>query len=218
MSTALTHRVAALRSRVGDLARTTPRGMAALGLRRRRVTVRLGASLPAWSLRGLAVAVALGCVLLAASGPLLTGVGTALALILLVRPGGWAPAALVAYVTLALAIGGSPGWDPGRSALLLGTHLLLQLGAVLGRCTWSAQVELRALAVPARRFLAVQLAAQLVALAAAALSAGGLRLPGLTALAATVLGLLLLWLVPRLAVAPSRRPSPTAGPPTSPSA
>jgi len=189
--------------RLAELARSTPLTLPVLRPRRPRVRVRTGPAVPAWTLRLLLAAVALACVALAGAGTLLSVGGAAAALVLVLRPGGSAPAVVVGYVAVVLLGTGSGGRPATTSALLLGTHLLVQLAALLGRTSWEARVELRALAAPLRRFLAVQALAQLVALLGAAVTSGGLALPWLPAVAAVGLGALLLGLVPRLGSPPA---------------
>jgi hypothetical protein len=126
-----------------------------------------------------------------------------LGLLVVLLPSGVGPVLVLALTALVLVIGGSGGgWRPAAFAVLLGTHLLVQLGALLGRTSWSARVELRALLVPAPRFLAVQVAAQLAAVAGAAVTGGRFELPWLAVLAAVGLAGLLLWLAPRLGSRP----------------
>jgi len=189
--------------RLVALARSTPLSLLVLRPRRPRVRVRTGPAVPAWALRLLLAGLAVGCVVLAGAGPVLAVAGVAAALVLALRPGGVAPAAVVGYVAVVLLGSGHGGGPATTAALLLGTHLLVQLAALLGRTSWWARVELRALAAPVPRFLAVQAAAQLLALLGAAVTTGGLRLPWLAAAAAVGLGALLLGLVPRLGSPPA---------------
>jgi hypothetical protein len=120
----------------------------------------------------------------------------------LVRPGGIAPVLVLGLTALVLTTSSADGWRPATSGLLLGTHLLVQLGALLGRGTWAARVELRALLVPAPRFVAVQLAAQLVAALGAVVAAGRFELPWLAVPATVGLAGLVLWLAPRVGSRP----------------
>lgn len=200
--TALRRGVAAWRDLVRAELRQVPGGLPTLRPRRRRVTVVTGAWVPGWVLRLVCVVLALGDVRLAGAGDTLTVLGALLAALVLIRPGGVGPVLVVAFTALVLATSGGGGWRPESFLLLLGTHLLVQLGAVLGRTSWAARVELRALAVPAPRFLAVQLAAQLVAVLGAAVAGGRLELPWLAVLAAVGLAVLVLWLAPRFGARP----------------
>ncbi|WP_375431090.1 hypothetical protein [uncultured Friedmanniella sp.] len=194
---------AAVGNRAITLLRSTPRGLPTLASRRPRVTVRTGASVPAWLPRVLGAAIAVAGVRLAGAGDTLTVLGVLLALLLLVRSGGAAPVLVLAFTGLVLATSGDSGWRPEAFAVLLGTHLVAHLGALLGRSTWHARVELRALLVGAPRFLLVQLAAQLVAVLAAVLTRGRLELPWLGVLAVLGLAGLVLVLAPRLASPPA---------------
>lgn len=190
------------------LLRSTPRGLPTLRPRRPRVTVRADAAVPAWLLRAVLVAMAVGCIRLAGAGDTLTVLGGLLAALLLVRPGGSTPVLVVAFTGLVLATNSAGGRAPVAFVVLLGTHLVAHLGALLGRSSWSALVELRALGVGAPRFLLVQLAAQLVAVLGAVLGHDRLELPWLGVAAVVGLAALVLWLAPRLAAAPTVAPPP----------
>ena len=191
-----------LRRRWASLLADTPRTLPRFGRRRRRVTVALGPWLPGWSLRVVCAAVALGCVVLAGAGPKLTGVGALLALVLVLWPRGPFPVVVLGFVTFVLATAGAGPLRPQAFAVLAGTHLLVQLAAVLAPFGWSVRVELRALLVPARSYLPVQLAAQLVALVGALVTLRRLELAWAAPLAAVALAALVVWLVPRLDAPP----------------
>jgi hypothetical protein len=193
----------ALRSWWGDLWRSTPRALPSLRPRRRRVDVDLGPSLPGWSLRLSCAAVALGCVVLAGAGHTLTVVGALLALALAARPIGAVPMVALGFVAFVLTAAGGSGPRPGTFAVLAGTHLFIQLAAVLGPYGWFVRVELRALLAPARRYLPVQLAAQLAALVGALLSLGRVELAWSAPLAAVALAALVVWLAPRIGAPPA---------------
>jgi hypothetical protein len=188
----------ALRRWWRDLLRSTPRALPALPRRRRRVTVALAPNLPGWSLRLLSAAVALGCVVLAGAGSTLTTVGAVVALALAVRPGGAVPMMMLGFVAFVLATSGATPLRAETFALLAGTQLFVQLAAVVGPYGWSVRVELRALLAPARRYLPVQVAVQLVALLGALVSRGRVELAWSAPLAATAVAVLVVWLVPRI--------------------
>ncbi|WP_375426392.1 hypothetical protein [uncultured Friedmanniella sp.] len=199
--TALERSTASLRRLVAAQTRRLPRGRPTLAPRRPRVTVETGAWLPGWLLRLVCVALAVGCVRLAGAGDTLTVLGVVLAALVLVRPGGVGPVVVLAFTAFVLTVSSDGGWRPESNLLLLGAHLLVQLGALLGRSSWAVRVELRALLVPAPRFVAVQLTAQLVAVLGAAVT-GRFELPGLAVLAAVGLAALVLFLTPRLTARP----------------
>jgi hypothetical protein len=187
--------------------RSTPRALPSLRPRRRRVDVDLGLNLPGWTLRLACAAVALGCVVLAGAGNVLTVVGALLALALAIRPVGAVPMVALGFVGFVLTVADGSGPRAGTFAVLAGTHLFIQLAAVLGPYGWFVRVELRALLAPARRYLPVQLAAQLVALVGALLSLGRVELAWSAPLAAVALAALVVWLVPRIGAPPT----PAAG-------
>jgi hypothetical protein len=199
----------ALRSWWHELLRSTPRALPSLRPRRRRVHVDLGRYLPGWALRLICAAVALGCVVLAGAGSTLTVIGALLALGLAARPLGAVPMVVLGFVAFVLTTAGGSGLRPGSFAVLAGTHLFVQLAAVLGPYGWSVRVELRALLAPARRYLPVQLAAQLVALVGALLTLGRLELAWAAPLAAVAVAALVVWLVPRI----ESPPAPAGRPP-----
>jgi hypothetical protein len=192
----------------GDLLRSTPRVLPTLRPRRRRVDVGLGPHLPGWLLRLVCAAVALGCVVLAGAGSTLTTIGALLALGLVVRPGGALPMSVLGFVAFVLTTSGGGAVRPGSFAVLAGTHLFVQLAAVVGPFGWSVRVELRALLAPARRYLPVQLAAQLVALVGALLTLGRVELAWSAPLAALAVATLVVWLVPRVEAPPTPAPRP----------
>ena len=196
------------RSRWASLLAEMPRTLPSVGRRRRRVGVQLGPWLPGWSLRLVCGGVALGCVVLAGAGPRLTVVGALLGVVLALWPRGPLPVAVLGFVAFVLATAGAGPLRPGAFGVLAGTHLLVQLAAVLAPYGSSVRVELRALLVPARRYLPVQLAAQLLALLGALVTLGRVELVWSAPLAAVALTALVVWLVPRLDAPPAAAPPP----------
>jgi len=92
-------------------------------------------------------------------------------------------------------------FDPAPAAawrtplLVAGLPLMMQLAAIAGQASWIAKVELRVLALPLRRYLVIQLFAQLLALAGGMVAGLGYVLPQVMALAAVaVLALVVFWL------------------------
>jgi hypothetical protein len=199
----------AVRTWWADLLRSTPRALPSLRPRRRRVDIDLGPNLPGWALRLACAAVALGCVVLAGAGSTLTVIGALLALGLAARPVGAVPMVVLGFVVFVLTTAGGSAPRPATFAVLAGTHLFVQLAAVVGPYGWSVRVELRALLVPARRYLPVQVAAQLVALVGALVTLGRVELAWSAPLAAVAVATLVVWLVPRLGTPPA--PAAQAG-------
>jgi hypothetical protein len=93
---------------------------------------------------------------------------------------------------------------PWRTPLLVaGLPLMMQLATIAGQASWLARIELRVLELPLRRYLAIQLFAQLLALTGGLVEGLGLVLPQLMALAAVaVVALLVLWMP---SMGPARR-------------
>jgi hypothetical protein len=160
-------------------------------------------------LRLACAAVALGCVVLAGAGSTLTVIGGLLALAVAARPVGAVPMMALGFVAFVLTAAGGSGLRPATFAVLAGTHLFVQLAAVVGPYGWSVRVELRALLVPARRYLGVQLAAQLVALVGALLTLPRMELAWSVPLGAVAVAALTVWLVPRIEQPPG--PAPRTG-------
>ena len=158
------------------------------------VRIGSGAAAPAWSLRLVLVGMALGTAALVAEGGPSWVIAGSLAAAMVLLPGGVLPAVLVGWLGLLSAAYGVP--DPLRTAgLLVGAHLTVQLGALLGQASLRARVELRSLAVPGRRVVAIQATAQPVALLAGWLAGLDITIALLPVLAGTaVAGLVVIWL------------------------
>lgn len=94
------------------------------------------------------------------------------------------------------------GW---RTPLLVAAvPLMMQLAAIAGQASVGARIELRVLTLPLRRYLVIQVFAQLLALAGAMVAGLGYVLPQMMALAAVaVLALVALWMP---SLGPVRRP------------
>ncbi len=134
-----------------------------LALRRPRVHVALGAWLPCWSLRFALGVMALLCAAMVVRSPLAWVVLILLTIAVVVRPSGIAPAALIMALALTMAVG-PEGTALRTGLLIIGLHAVAQLGVLLGRASWTARVEIGALAVPLRRFLGIQAFVQPLAL------------------------------------------------------
>lgn len=195
-------RLGALRDRVVELARSTPRALPSLRPRRRRVQLGLGPTLPGWLLRGLLLVLTGVAVEAAGAGPTLLGIGLVLGVGPVLRPGGSWPVAVAGFVAFVALTAGDGAWRPGAFVALGASHLLVQLAALLGPFGWSVQVEPGVLAVLLRRYLPVQAAAQLVALTGAVVAQRQIELGWLAPLAALAVGALVVVLAPRLGARP----------------
>lgn len=91
-----------------------------------------------------------------------------------------------------------------RTPLLIAlVPLMMQLAAIAGQTSWAGRIELRVLALPMRRYLVIQVFAQLLGLVGAMVAGLGYVLPQLMALAAVaVLVVVTLWLP---SLGPARR-------------
>lgn len=197
-------RLAPLRDRVVELARSTPRALPSLRPRRRRVQIGLGTTLPGWLLRAL-LTVLTGAAVVAAGAPTgsaLFWIGLLVGVAPLVRPGGASAVVAVGFVAFVALTAGTGAWRPGAFVALALTHLLVQLAAVLGPFGWSVRVEPGVLVVLLRRYLPVQVACQLVAVVGAVVAQGRVQLWWLGPLAVLAVGALVVALAPRLTARP----------------
>jgi hypothetical protein len=197
-------RLAPLRDRVVELARSTPRALPRLRPPRPRVRLGLRPALPGWLLRLLCVALVGVAVLAAGAGGTLTVLGLVLGVGVAVRPGGIWPVAVLGFVAFVLLSAGEGPWRPGAFLALAAGHLFVQLAALLGPYGWSVRVELAVLGVVLRRYLPIQAAAQLTLLLGAVVSSGGLEVPWLAPTAGLTIGAGVLWLAPRMGAPPGR--------------
>jgi hypothetical protein len=192
----------ALRDRVVELARSTPRALPSLRHRRPRVQLALGPAVPGWLLRALLLVLAGVAVQAAGAGSTLLGVGLLVAVGPVVRPGGAWPVVVVGFVAVVALTAGDGAWRPGAFVALAASHLLVAVAALLGPFGWSVRVEAAVLLVLLRRHLPVQAATQLVALVGAVVAQGRVELGWLGPLAALAVGALVVVLGPRLAAPP----------------
>jgi len=195
-------RLQPLRDRAVELARSTPRALPSLRPRRRRVQLGLGPTVPGWLLRGLLLVLAGVAVGAAGAGSALLWIGLLLGVGAVVRPGGVWPVVVVGFVAFVLLTAGDGPWRPGAFVALAASHLLVQLGALLGPFGWSVRVEPAVLLVLLRRYLPVQAASQLVALVGAVVARDRIELWWLGPLAALAVGALVVVLAPRLTSQP----------------
>lgn len=128
-----------------------------------RVTISLGPTIPAWSLRLVIAAIATWCAVLVISQPLHWAV--AVPTILMMATGGAGSAASIFVVGTGVAVLTSEAPTTFRLLLLVfGVHLAVELTALLGDVHWAALVERRILWRSTPRFLLIQTAAQSMAL------------------------------------------------------
>lgn len=170
-----------------------------------RVGIAVGAWVPGWGLRLAVAIVALVCSALLHPGHtlwVLAGLG---ALVVLARPSGVAAAVFAFALGFRLAV--SPG-DPFAATpylLLFGVHLLITLARVASLTPWTAKIDLQVLVPPVRRFLALQVLVQLLAIAGAAVTASSVTVPWLPVLVGVALTLLAWQLLSRMIPPPRRR-------------
>lgn len=171
--------------------------------RRPRVRIQTAAAVPGAGLRLAVVLIGLVC-----ASTVVTGwPGWFVVIGLLVGtfcvPGSFVVGAFVIALGVLAVFDTTPAASWRTPLLVAGIPLMLQLASVAGQASWLAPIELRVIASSLRRYLVIQVFAQLLALVGSVVAGLGLVLPQVMALAAVaLLALVLLW-VPRLG--PSRR-------------
>jgi hypothetical protein len=171
--------------------------------RRPPVRIRTDTAVPGVVLRLAVVALGLFCASLVVTGPPgWVAVGVLLAIIV-VAPGTVVTGILIMVLGLLMVFDPDPA-SPWRTPLLVaGVPLLMQLATIAGQASWPCRIELRVLELPLRRYLAIQLFAQLLALTGGLVEGLGLVMPQLMAIAAVaVLALMVFWLP---SLGPSRK-------------
>ena len=159
------------------------------------VRIDLRPAVPAWALNAAVAVLALAGAALLADRRVLWILAVAGAVALAVRP---VPGLVQAY---AVALGaGLLLADPGAGSLrvhllILIVHLMVQLGSIAAGLHWSTQVEWAVLLVPARRFLPVQVLAQLLAVGAAWTAGRDVSAAWLSVAAGVALAALAWWLL-----------------------
>jgi hypothetical protein len=88
-------------------------------------------------------------------------------LVVVARPMSGLPQVYAGLLGVGLAIGPAHSWAARGFLLVLVLHLLVVLGSIADDVPWSARIEVAVLAAPARRFMAIQLFAQALAVGAA---------------------------------------------------
>lgn len=171
--------------------------------RRPAVRIRTEAAVPGYVLRLVVVALGLLCASLVVTGP--PGWVVVIALLIAI---GCAPGTVVTGVLL-MVLGLLMVFDtdpvaPWRTPLLVaGLPLMMQLATTAGQASWLARIELRVLELPMRRYLAIQMFAQLLALTGGLVAGLGFVTPQLMALAGiAIVALLAFWLP---SMGPARR-------------
>ena len=165
------------------------------GPRLPRVRIHTGPAVPGVVLRAIVVAIGFGCGQLIVSGTPGWVVVIGLLVALFVVPGSLIAGVLVMVLGLLLAFDGDPVGSWRTPLLVAALPLMLQLAAITGQCSSIAWIELRVLALPLRRYLGIQVFAQLLALTGSLVAGLGLVLPQLMALAAVaLLALVAFWL------------------------
>lgn len=174
------------------------------GPRLPRVRIHTAAAIPSVLLRAIVVAIVVGCGLLVVPGP----PGWAIVIILLVTvfciPGSMIAGILVMILGVFLAFDIEPGGIWRTPLLVAALPLMLQLAAIAGQASIAARIEFRVLALPLRRYLAIQLFAQLLVLTGTMVAGLGWVLPQLMALAALALLALVVFWLPTLGPARKR--------------
>lgn len=169
-----------------------------------RVHIHTAPAIPSVVLRAIVALIGFGCGLMVVPGPPGWTIVIGLLVALFWVPGSLVGGALVIVLGLLLAFDVEPG-APWRTPLLVAAlPLMLQLAAIAGQTSITARIELRALALPLRRYLAIQVFAQLLALTGAMVAGLGWVLPQLMALAAVALLSIVIFWIPSLGPARSR--------------
>jgi hypothetical protein len=120
-------------------------------------------------------------------------------------PGALVTGVLVMVLGLLMVFDTDPA-APWRMPLLVaGIPLMMQLATIAGQASWLARIELRVLELPLRRYLVIQLFAQLLALTGSLVEGLGLVLPQVMALAGVAVVTLLVFWLPSMG--PARRRS-----------
>lgn len=171
--------------------------------RRPPVRIHTSAAVPGGVLRLAVVLIGLVCASTVVTGPPGWVVVIGLLVGLYCAPGTLVAGALVIVLGLLMAFDPSPAAAWRTPLLVAAVPLMMQLAAVAGQASWAARIELRVLALALRRYLVIQVVAQLLALAGGIVAGLGYVLPQLMALSAVaVLALVVFW-IPSLG--PARR-------------
>ena len=171
--------------------------------RRPAVRIRTGSAVPGYVLRLTVVALGLLCASLVVTGPPGWVVVIALLIAIACAPGTLVTGVLLMVLGLLMVFDTDPA-APWRTPLLVaGLPLMMQLATIAGQASWLARIELRVLELPMRRYLAIQLFAQLLALTGSLVAGLGFVLPQVMALAGVAIVALLAFWLPSMG--PARR-------------
>jgi hypothetical protein len=166
-------------------------------MRTRRPPVRIhtAAAVPSAVLRPAVALLGLACASVIVIGVPSWVIVVALLIGLACLPGTMIGGALVMTLGLLMMFDPVPAAAWRTPLLVAGLPLMMQLAAIAGQASWVAKVELRVLAQPMRRYLVIQVFAQLLALAGGMVAGFGYVLPQLMAVAAVaVLALVAFWM------------------------
>ena len=159
--------------------------------------------MPGYVLRLTVVGLGLLCASLVVTGPPGWVVVGALLIAIACVPGTLVTGVLLMVLGLLMVFDTDPA-SPWRTPLLVaGLPLMMQLAAIAGQATWLARIELRVLELPLRRYLVIQVFAQLLALTGSLVEGLGLVLPQVMALAGVAFVALLAFWLPSMG--PARR-------------
>ena len=171
--------------------------------RRPAVRIRTGPAVPGYVLRLAVAGIGLLCASLVVTGPPGWVVVSALLIGIVFAPGTLVTGVLLMVLGLLMVFDTDPA-APWRTPLLVaGLPLMMQLAAIAGQATWLARIELRVLELPLRRYLIIQVFAQLLALTGSLVEGLGLVLPQVMALAGVAFVALLAFWLPSMG--PARR-------------
>jgi hypothetical protein len=163
--------------------------------RRPPVRIHTSAAVPGGALRLVVLLIGLVCASTVVTGPPGWVVVIGLLVGLCCAPGTVVAGALVIVFGLLMVFDPTSGAAWRTPLLVAAVPLMMQLAAVAGQASWAARIELRVLALTLRRYLVVQVFAQLLALAGGIVAGLGYVLPQVMALAAVaVLALVAFWM------------------------
>lgn len=173
------------------------------GSRLPRVHIHTAPAIPGLVLRAIVVAIGFGCGLLVVPGPPGWAIMIALLVTMFFVPGSVTACILVMIMGVFLAFDIEPSVFWRTPLLVAALPLMLQLAAIAGQASMAGRIELRVLVLPLRRYLAIQVFAQLLVLTASMVAGLGWVLPHLMALAVFALLAVVVFWLPTLG--PARR-------------
>lgn len=171
--------------------------------RRPPVRIHTAPAVPGPVLRLAVALVGLVCASTVVTGPPGWVVVIALLVGLYCLPGTMVGGALVMALGLLMVFDTSTAGAWRTPLLVAAIPLMMQLAAVAGQASWTARIELRVVELALRRYLVVQVFAQLLALAGGVVAGLGYVLPQVMAFGAVALLALVVFWLPSLG--PARR-------------